>query len=99
MTTTVNFSVQVAKDLGPGHTIVTCLCDSGQVSVLLPSSLYSQTSIIQTSIIQWGFHLHFHLVRIALVKIQTSCCSILLFLVLLPGAMASIKHNRVDRTT
>ena len=22
---------QVAKDLGPGHTVVTCLCDSGQV--------------------------------------------------------------------
>ena len=24
-------AVQVAKDLGPGHTVVTCLCDSGQV--------------------------------------------------------------------
>ena len=22
---------QVAQDLGPGHTVVTCLCDSGQV--------------------------------------------------------------------
>ena len=46
----------------------------------------------------WGFHLHFHLIRTALVKIQTSSCSILLFLVLLPGAMASIKHKRVVRT-
>ena len=25
-------TLQVAKKLGPGHTIVTCLCDSGQVS-------------------------------------------------------------------
>ena len=24
---------QVAKDLGPGHTVVTCLCDSGQVCI------------------------------------------------------------------
>lgn len=24
-------TMQVAKDLGPGHTVVTCLCDSGQV--------------------------------------------------------------------
>ncbi len=27
---------QVAEDLGPGHTIVTCLCDSGQVSCAPP---------------------------------------------------------------
>ena len=47
----------------------------------------------------WGFHLHFHLIRIARVKIQTSGCSILLFLVLLPGAMASIKHKGIVRTT
>ena len=47
----------------------------------------------------WGFHLHFHLIRTARVKIQTSSCSILLFLVLLPSAMASIKHKRVVRTT
>ena len=46
----------------------------------------------------WGFHLHFHLIRTARVKIQTSGCSILLFLVLLPAAMASIKHKRVVRT-
>ena len=65
---------------------------------------YSQTSIIRTSIIRnlrlsgWGFHLHFHLIRTARVKIQTSGCSILLFLVLLPGAMASIKHKKVVRT-
>ena len=26
------YHVQVAKDMGPGHTVVTCLCDSGQVS-------------------------------------------------------------------
>ena len=25
---------QVAKDLGPGHIVVTCLCDSGQVGPL-----------------------------------------------------------------
>ena len=24
-------AVQVAKKMGPGHTIVTCLCDTGQV--------------------------------------------------------------------
>ena len=46
----------------------------------------------------WGFHLHFHLIRTARVKIQTSGCSILLFLVLLPGAMASMEHERVVRT-
>ena len=32
----------------------------------------------------------FSLIRTARVKIQTSSCSILLFLVLLPGAMASM---------
>ncbi len=26
----VTAAVQVAKKLGPGHTIVTCLCDTGQ---------------------------------------------------------------------
>ena len=46
----------------------------------------------------WGFHLHFHLIRTAHVEIQTSGCSILLFLVLLPAAMASIKHKRVVGT-
>lgn len=25
--------VQVAKDLGPGHTVVTALCDTGEVSL------------------------------------------------------------------
>ena len=28
----VSAAVQVAKTMGPGHTIVTCLCDTGQVS-------------------------------------------------------------------
>ena len=28
---------QVAKSMGPGHTVVTCLCDSGQVGVHLLS--------------------------------------------------------------
>ena len=46
----------------------------------------------------WGFHLHFHLIRTARVKIQTSGCSILLFLDLLPGAMASMEHKRVVKT-
>ena len=40
----------------------------------------------------------FHLIRTACVKIQTNDCSILLFPVLLLGAMASIKHKRVVRT-
>ena len=69
-----------------------------------PQREYSQTSVIQTSIVPnlrlsgWGFHLDFHFIRTARVKIQISGCSILLFLVLLPGAMASIKHKRVVRT-
>ena len=61
--------------------------------------LKKKTSIIlNLGLSGWGFHLHFPLIRAALVKIQTSGCSILLFLVLLPGAMASIKHNSVVRT-
>ena len=51
---------------------------------------------IQSNLDGWGFHLHFHLIRTARVKIQTSGCSIF---VLLPGAMASIKHKGVVRTT
>ena len=27
------FLSQVAKSMGPGHTVVTCLCDSGQVGL------------------------------------------------------------------
>ncbi len=27
----VSAAVQVARKLGPGHTVVTCLCDTGQV--------------------------------------------------------------------
>ena len=27
------FPLQVAKSMGPGHTVVTCLCDSGQVGL------------------------------------------------------------------
>ena len=46
----------------------------------------------------WGFHPHFHLIRTACVKFQTSGCGVLLFLVLLAGVMASIKHKRVVRT-
>ncbi len=26
-------AVRVAKEMGPGHTIVTCLCDNGQVGM------------------------------------------------------------------
>ena len=29
----VSAAVQVARKMGPGHTIVTCLCDTGQVCV------------------------------------------------------------------
>ena len=66
--------------------------------------MYSQTSIIRTSIIRnldypdgdstYIFtYLEQHVLKFKLVG-----CSILLFLVLLPGAMASIKHKRVVRT-
>lgn len=26
-------AIRVAKEMGPGHTIVTCLCDTGQVDI------------------------------------------------------------------
>lgn len=32
---------QVAELMGPGHTIVTCLCDTGQVSTFTSSSINS----------------------------------------------------------
>ena len=46
---------------------------------------YNYGSTVKPGLSGWGFHLHFHLIRTAHVKIQTSGCSILLF----PGAMAS----------
>ena len=51
--------------------------------------------------VQSNLHYETLIIRISeqhVLKIQTSCCSILLFLVLLPGTMASIKHKRVVRT-
>ena len=32
---------QVAKTMGPGHTVVTCLCDSGQVGLYLLNLIYN----------------------------------------------------------
>ena len=34
----VSAAYQLAKQMGPGHTIVTCLCDTGQVS-MIPGSI------------------------------------------------------------
>ena len=61
-------------------------------------AVQSNLDYLKPQLSGWGFHLHFHLIRTARVKIQTSGCSILLFLVLLPGGMASIKHKSVVRT-
>ena len=41
----VSAAYQLAKQMGPGHTIVTCLCDTGQVS-LLPCSIDTYQDLI-----------------------------------------------------
>lgn len=46
------FMVQVAKQMGPGHMIVTCLCDSGQVSSVFVLLLLYREQYLCHSVLQ-----------------------------------------------
>ena len=60
---------------------------------------YSQPRTRTLRLSRLGFHPHFCLIRTAHAKILTSSChGVLLFLALLAGIMASIKHKRVVTT-
>lgn len=56
-------AVKVAKKLGPGHTIVTCLCDTGQVRYTESNSHLSKSAfnckhqnIFDSSILAWFYN-------------------------------------------
>ena len=81
-----------------GNLIIDHLSSTVERSCSTIYTLIVKPRLSEPRLPRFGFHLQFCLIRTACVKIQTSGCSVLLFLVLLAGVMASIKHKKVVRT-